>query len=59
MELNVLTGHPTAKILTKDYFSKIFFIKDDILCVKIQTKGEPTLVCVVIPQNQIQEVLKD
>jgi hypothetical protein len=37
----------------------MFFIEDNILWVKIQTKGEPTRVCVVIPQNQIQEILKD
>ena len=37
----------------------MFFIEDNILWVKIQTKGEPTRVCVVIHQNQIQEILKD
>jgi hypothetical protein len=37
----------------------MFFIEDDILWVRIQTKGESTRVCVVIPQNQIQEILKD
>ena len=52
-------SHPTAKILTKDYLSKMFFIEDDILWVRIQTKGEPTRVCVMIPQNRIQEILKD
>jgi hypothetical protein len=51
--------HPTAKTLTKDNLSKMFFIKDVILWVRIQTKGEPTQVCVVIPQNGIQEILKD
>jgi hypothetical protein len=45
--------------LTKDYLSKMFFIEDDILWVRIQTKGEPTQVCVMIPQNRIQEILKD
>ena len=34
--------HHTAKILAKDYLSKMFFIKDDILWVRIQTKGEST-----------------
>jgi hypothetical protein len=34
-------------------------MEDDILWVRIQTKGEPTRVCVVIPQNRIQEILKD
>jgi hypothetical protein len=52
-------SHPTAKILIRDYLSKMFFIKDDILWVRIQTKGKPTQVCTVIPQNQIQEILKD
>ena len=52
-------SHPTAKVSTKDYLSKMFFIEDDILWVRIQTKGEPTRVCVVLPQNRIQEVLKD
>ncbi len=52
-------SNPTAKVLTKDYLSKMFFIEDNILWVRIQTKGEPTQVCVVLPQNRIQEVLKD
>jgi hypothetical protein len=45
--------------LNKDYLSKTFFIEDDILWVQIQTKGEPTRVCDVIPQNRIQEILKN
>ncbi len=51
--------HPTARILTKDYLSEMFFIKDNLLWVRVQTKGEPTRVCVVIPRNQIHETLKD
>ncbi len=43
--------HPTARILTKDYLSKMFFIKDNLVWVQVQTKGEPTRVCVVIPRN--------
>jgi pterin-4a-carbinolamine dehydratase len=31
-------SHLTAKIMTKDYLSKMFFIKDDLLWVRIQTK---------------------
>ncbi len=31
----------------------------DILWVRIQTKGESNQVCVVIPQNRIQEIFKD
>ena len=51
--------HPTAKLLTKDYLSKMFFIEDDILWVRIQTKGEPTRVCVVLPKTRVQEILKE
>ena len=48
MELNV---HPTDRTLTKDYLSKMFFMKDNILWVQVQTKEEPARVCVVLPQN--------
>jgi hypothetical protein len=48
-----------AKILTKDYLSKMFFIEDDILWVRIQTSGEPTRVCVGVPLNRIQDILKN
>ncbi len=51
--------HPTAKSLSKDYLSKMFFIKDDLLWVRVQTKGEPTRLCVVLPHNWIQDILND
>jgi len=37
----------------------MFFIEDDILWVQVPTKGERSKFCVVIPQNWIQEVLRD
>jgi hypothetical protein len=49
MELNV---HPTDRTLTKDYLSKI-------LWVQVQTKEEPARVCVVLPQNCVDKILKD
>ena len=48
-----------GKDLMKNYWQNMFFIEEDLLWVRIQYKGEPTRVCLVVPDAKVQDVLQD
>ena len=59
----MLNGVPVnnakAKSYLNYYWANRFFIEDDLLWVRIQYRGEPSRVCVVLPSTEVNRVLKD
>jgi hypothetical protein len=56
----ILNGTPVnnanAKIYLNYYWANRFFIEDDLLWVRIQYRGEPSRVCVVLPSSKVTRV---
>ncbi len=48
---------PMAISHMKNYWNNRFFIKDDLLWVRIKIRGELARVCLVLPSHKITEVL--
>ncbi len=42
----------------KTYWRNQYFIEDDLLWVRIKVRGEPALICLVLPSHKIAEILE-
>ena len=48
-----------AKLLMNHYWGNRFFIDNDLLWTRLNYRGEPARVCLVIPRSKVNDILKD
>ena len=58
----MLNGHPCSEPVAKTvqlYLKQKFFIEDNILWIRVQYRGEPSRVCLVLPQKSVNKALNE